>query len=66
LTSEEWDAAIKTPGVQTAGDLLEWVESPPSDDAKTKTVRQPGKAVTRPDQAQPDVTFRMAKPPPGN
>jgi formylglycine-generating enzyme required for sulfatase activity len=27
LTPDEWDAALSTPGVQPAGDLLEWVES---------------------------------------
>jgi eukaryotic-like serine/threonine-protein kinase len=66
LTPEEWDAALSTPGVQPAGDLLEWVESSESSDEKTKLVRQNGKSLPRPDQGQPDVTFRMAKPPPGN
>jgi serine/threonine-protein kinase len=66
LTPDEWDAALSTPGVQAAGDLLEWVESPEGSDDKTKQVRQRGKSLPRPDQGQPDVTFRMAKPPPGN
>jgi hypothetical protein len=59
LTSDEWDSAIKTPGVQISGDLLEWIESP---DEKARLVRQPGKTLTRPDRPQADVTFRMARP----
>ncbi|HEX3478466.1 MAG TPA: serine/threonine-protein kinase [Kofleriaceae bacterium] len=66
LSPDEWDAALSTPGVQAAGGLLEWVESPESGDEKTKLVRQNGQSLPRPDQAQADVTFRMAKPPPGN
>jgi eukaryotic-like serine/threonine-protein kinase len=66
LTADEWDAALSTPGVQPAGDLLEWVDSPEGSDEKTKLVRQGGKSQPRPDQAQPDVTFRVRKPPPGN
>ena len=62
LTPDEWDAALRTPGVQPAGDLLEWVESPEAVDAKTKLVRQIGTSQTRPDQAHPDVTFRVKKP----
>jgi len=50
------------PGVQPAGDLLEWVESPEAGDEKTKLVRQIGASQTRPDQAQADVTFRVKKP----
>ncbi|HEX3764693.1 MAG TPA: serine/threonine-protein kinase [Kofleriaceae bacterium] len=65
LTADEWDAALSTPGVQPAGDLLEWIESPESGD-RTKLVRQKRQSLPRPDQGQPDVTFRMAKPPPGN
>ena len=66
LTADEWDAALSTPGVQPAGDLLEWVESPEVGDEKTRVARQRGQSLPRPDQGQPDVTFRMAKPPPGN
>jgi len=51
------DSAVKTPGFHASGDLLEWVESP--DDKKL--VRQGGKAMTRPDTPQKDITFRMAK-----
>jgi formylglycine-generating enzyme required for sulfatase activity len=64
LTSDEWDAALRTPGVQPAGDLLEWVEAPEAGDEKTKLVRQIGASQTRPDQAQRDVTFRVKKQPP--
>jgi formylglycine-generating enzyme required for sulfatase activity len=66
LTSDEWDAALSTPGVQPASGLSEWIESPESGDEKTKLVRQSSQSLPRPDQGQPDVTFRMAKPPPGN
>jgi formylglycine-generating enzyme required for sulfatase activity len=66
LTPDEWDAALSTPGVQPAGDLLEWIESPEVGDEKTRVARQRGQSLPRPDQGQPDVTFRMAKPPPGN
>jgi hypothetical protein len=62
LTPDEWDAALHTPGVQPAGELLEWVESPEVGDEKTKLVRQIGASQTRPDQAHPDVTFRVKKP----
>jgi serine/threonine-protein kinase len=63
LNSDEWDSAAATPGVQASGDLLEWIESP---DEKVKMVRQRGKSLPRPDEPQRDVTFRMAKPPPGS
>jgi eukaryotic-like serine/threonine-protein kinase len=59
LTGDQWDAAVTAPGVQTAAALFEWVESPD----ENKQVRQRGKSQTRPDQPQPDVTFRMAKTP---
>jgi hypothetical protein len=62
LTPDEWDAALRTPGVQPAGDLLEWVESPDAGDEKTKLVRQIAASQPRPDQAQRDVTFRVKKP----
>jgi Protein kinase domain len=62
LTPDEWDAALHTSGVQPAGELLEWVESPEADDEKTKQVRRIGTSQTRPDQAQPDVTFRVKQP----
>jgi serine/threonine-protein kinase len=60
LTSDEWDAAASTPGFRVSGELLEWIESP---DDKAKVVRQHGKSLTRSDQPQKDVTFRMAKAP---
>jgi serine/threonine-protein kinase len=66
LTPDEWDAALSTPGVQAASGLWEWVDSPASADEKTKAVRRNGQSQPRPDQGHPDVTFRMAKPPPGN
>src|SRR5262249_13959454 len=59
---DEWDAALRTPGVQPAGELLEWVESPDAADEKTKQVRRVGTSQNRPDQAQPDVTFRVKQP----
>jgi len=62
LTPDEWDAALGTPGVQPAGALLEWVESPEAGDEKTKLVRQIGATQPRPDKPQPDVTFRVKKP----
>ena len=61
LTSEQWDSAVSTPGVELSGELYEWVEST---DDKTRLVRRKDRSVPRPDQAQPDVTFRMAKLPP--
>jgi serine/threonine-protein kinase len=60
LTSAEWDAALAAPGVLPAGELFEWVDSPTDDN---KQVRQRGKSLPRPDQPQPDVTFRMARTP---
>jgi serine/threonine-protein kinase len=57
LTTDQWDSAAATPGFQVAGELLEWVESPD----ENKRVRQRGKSAVRPDGAQKDVTFRMAK-----
>jgi eukaryotic-like serine/threonine-protein kinase len=59
LTSEQWDAAIAASGVAAPAALFEWVESA----ADAKQVRQRGKTQDRPDQPQPDVTFRMAKSP---
>jgi formylglycine-generating enzyme required for sulfatase activity len=58
LTSDEWDAAVTTPGVSVAGDVLEWVRSP---DESNRIARQRGKSVVRPDRPQKDVTFRMSK-----
>jgi serine/threonine protein kinase len=57
LRSEEWDAATTTPGVTVEDGLFEWVESPEG----KRTVRQHGKTLVRPDKAQKDVTFRVAK-----
>jgi tRNA A-37 threonylcarbamoyl transferase component Bud32 len=59
LRSDEWDAAVVTPGVVVADGLYEWVESPEG----KRTVRQHGKALQRPDKEQRDVTFRVAKDP---
>jgi len=57
LRSDEWDAATTTPGVVVADGVFEWVESPEG----KRTVRQHGKTLVRPDAAQKDVTFRVAK-----
>jgi serine/threonine protein kinase len=57
LRSEEWDAATTTPGVVVSDGIYEWVESPEG----KRTVRQHGKTLVRPDGAQKDVTFRVAK-----
>ncbi|HET9987389.1 MAG TPA: serine/threonine-protein kinase [Kofleriaceae bacterium] len=57
LRSDEWDAATTTPGVVVADGIYEWVESPEG----KRTVRQHGKTLVRPDGAQKDVTFRVAK-----
>ena len=59
LRSEEWDAAVVTPGVVVADGVLEWVESSEG----KRTVRQHGKVLQRPDKEQKDVTFRVAKDP---
>ena len=61
LTSEQWDSAARTPGVQ-AGELFEWVESPEVIDDRSKLVRRPSGSASRADQPWPDVTFRMARP----
>jgi hypothetical protein len=63
LTGDEWSSAAATPGVQVSDDLLEWVESP---DESNRTAHQRGRSVVRPDKPHSDVTFRMAKPPPGS
>jgi serine/threonine-protein kinase len=57
LRSDEWDAATTTPGVVVTDGIYEWVESPEG----KRTVRQHGKTQVRPDNAQKDVTFRVAK-----
>lgn len=59
LRSDEWDAAVVTPGIVVADGLYEWVESPEG----KRTVRQHGKVLQRPDKEQKDVTFRVAKDP---
>ena len=59
LRSDEWDAAVVTPGIVVADGLYEWVESPEG----KRTVRQHGKILQRPDKEQKDVTFRVAKDP---
>jgi serine/threonine protein kinase len=60
MTSAEWDAAAVTPGFIMPPTILEWVDSP---DEKKKLTRSHGKNVTRPDEKQKDVTFRMARNP---
>jgi formylglycine-generating enzyme required for sulfatase activity len=60
LSSEEWDSASTTPGVQLSGTLFEWIESP-GDQPKPKQIRGRGKSMERPDTGYKDVTFRMAK-----
>ena len=57
LRSDEWDAAVATPGVITREGVFEWVESPEG----KRAVRQPHKTVVRPDNPQADVSFRVAK-----
>jgi len=59
LRSDEWDAAVVTPGVMVADGLYEWVEAA---EAK-RVVRQHGKTLPRPDTGQNDVTFRVARDP---
>ena len=57
LRAAEWDAASTTPGFISTDGLLEWVE-PGADKVNAK---KHGKGEVRPDGAQKDVTFRMAK-----
>ena len=57
LRADEWDAASTTPGFIVTDGLWEWVE-PGADKVH---VKKHGKGETRPDGAQKDVTFRMAK-----
>jgi formylglycine-generating enzyme required for sulfatase activity len=59
LTSDEWDAAARTPNFSAADGVLEWVDSP----ADKKMTRQRGVNEIRPDAKHRDVTFRMAKDP---
>jgi len=60
LTTDEWDAAAVTSGFVVEDKIFEWVDSP---DEKQRMVRHHGKTTTRPDQKQPDVTFRTARKP---
>jgi serine/threonine-protein kinase len=62
LTSDEWDSAVTTAGVESSGELFEWVESPDA----VKVVRRRDQSLGRPDEPQRDVTFRMARTPPGS
>jgi eukaryotic-like serine/threonine-protein kinase len=61
LTSDEYDAALATPGVEAApAGMWEWVQADGA--GGTKEVRAPGRSRTRkPQTAQPDVTFRLAR-----
>jgi serine/threonine-protein kinase len=58
LTADEWDAAIRTPGVIAQPALFEWVGPAVG---STAPVRAPGKSGTRPLTAQKDVTFRLGQ-----
>jgi serine/threonine-protein kinase len=57
LRAAEWDAASTTPGFIAADGVFEWVEP----GADKVNVKKHGKGAARPDGAQKDVTFRMAK-----
>jgi serine/threonine protein kinase len=57
LTSEEWDAAARTPSFVATEGIYEWVDSP----GDKKTIRQRGFNQIRADAKHRDVTFRMAK-----
>jgi serine/threonine-protein kinase len=57
LRPDEWDRASTTPGFIAVDGIYEWVESPEG----KREVRQHGKSQSRPDKAQKDVTFRVAK-----
>jgi formylglycine-generating enzyme required for sulfatase activity len=56
-TTEEWDAAARTPSFSAAEGVYEWIDSP----GDQKTVRQRGVIQMRADAKHRDVTFRMAK-----
>jgi hypothetical protein len=62
LTGPEYDAAVITTGVIASPVQFEWVAPAVG---KTAPVRAPGKAATRPQAGQKDVTFRLAKDLPG-
>jgi serine/threonine-protein kinase len=62
LTSDEWNSAVTTTGVQVTGALYEWVESPEA----AKRVRRRDRSLDRSGEPQPDVTFRMARAAPGS
>ena len=57
MRAAEWEAASTTPGFIAADGVFEWVEP----GADKVNVKKHGKAEARPDAAQKDVTFRMAK-----
>ena len=59
LTSEEWDAAARTPNFSATDGVLEWVDSP----GDRKVTRQRGVNEIRADAKHRDVTFRMARDP---
>ena len=56
LTAEEWEAAIKTPGVIASPTQFEWVAPAVGKEAP---VRAPGKAAMRSQAGHKDVTFRL-------
>ena len=58
LTDDEWQAAIKTPGVIAQPSLHEWI-APAA--GKQAPVRAPGKQATRPLGGHKDVTFRLGQ-----
>ncbi|HEX5058358.1 MAG TPA: serine/threonine-protein kinase [Kofleriaceae bacterium] len=57
LRAAEWTAASTTPGFISIDKMYEWVESP----KEARQVVQHGKSQGRPDKAQKDVTFRVAR-----
>jgi len=59
LSTDEYDAAARSPGFVPAANLAEFVRS---DDPTKRLVRTPaGKVESRADGSQKDVTFRLAK-----
>jgi serine/threonine-protein kinase len=62
LTGPEYEAAVITTGVIASPVQFEWVAPAVG---KNAPVRAPGKAATRPQAGQKDVTFRLAKDLPG-
>jgi eukaryotic-like serine/threonine-protein kinase len=58
LTGEEWEAAAITTGVIASPTQFEWVAPAVGNKAPVRAV---GKAATRPQSGQKDVTFRLGK-----